>query len=74
MADGKRKITNISEVVGIKNEDIILKTIFEFKQKGLTLNGEVDGEFTLINRVPDVYKKIVSRGIKDIDDIDERLN
>ena len=69
MADGKRKITNISEVVGIKNEDIILKTIFEFKQKGLTLNGEVDGEFTLINRVPDVYKKIVSRGIKDIDDI-----
>ena len=69
MADGKRKITNISEVVGIKNDDIILKTIFEFKQKGLTLNGEVDGEFTLINRVPDVYKKIVSRGIKDIDDI-----
>ena len=30
MADGKRKITNISEVVGIKNDDIILKTIFEF--------------------------------------------
>jgi len=69
MADGKRKITNISEVVGIKNDDIILKTIFEFKQKGLTSNGEVDGEFTLINRVPEVYKKIVSRGIKDIDDI-----
>ena len=69
MADGKRKITNISEVVGIKNDDIILKTIFEFKQKGLTPTGEVDGEFTLINRVPDVYKKIVSRGIKDIDDI-----
>ena len=69
MADGKRKITNISEVVGIKNDDIILKTIFEFKQKGLTPNGEVDGEFTLVNRVPEVYKKIVSRGIKDIDDI-----
>lgn len=69
MADGKRKITNISEVVGIKNDDIILKTIFEFKQKGITVNGEVDGEFTLINRIPEVYKKIVSRGIKDIDDI-----
>lgn len=73
MADGKRKITNISEVIGLKNDDILLKTIFEFKQKGLTPNGEVDGEFTLINRVPEVYKKISSRGIKDIDDIFENL-
>jgi len=73
MADGKRKITNISEVVGIKNDDIILKTIFEFKQKGITVNGEVDGEFTLVNRVPEVYKKITSRGIKDIDDIFSNL-
>ena len=73
MADGKRKITNISEVVGIKNDDIILKTIFEFKQKGLTNKGEVDGEFILENSVPEVYKKIVSRGIKDIDDIFDSL-
>lgn len=69
MADGKRKITNISEVIGIKNDEIVLKSIFKFNQKGLTSNGEVDGEFTLINRIPEVYKKIVSRGIKDIEDI-----
>ncbi len=73
MADGKRKITNISEVVGIKNDDIILKSIFEFNQKGLTPSGEVDGEFTLINRIPEVYKKIKSRGIKELDDIFGKL-
>ena len=69
MADGKRKITNISEVVGIKDGDIVLKTIFEFKLKGLTENKEVDGEFNLIRRKPVVYDKIKSRGINDIDDI-----
>ena len=51
MADGKRKITNISEVIGIEDGDIKLKSIFEFKQHGLTKNMEVDGEFNLIKRI-----------------------
>ena len=69
MADGKRKITNISEVIGIEDGDIKLKSIFEFKQHGLTKNMEVDGEFDLIKRRPLVYDKIVSRGISDLEDI-----
>lgn len=69
MADGKRKITNISEVVGIEDGDIKLKSIFEFKQHGLTKNMEVDGEFDLIKRKPFVYDKIISRGITDLEDI-----
>jgi len=69
MSDGKRKITNISEVVGIENGDIKLKTIFEFKQHGLTKNMEVDGEFSLVKKVPNIYKKIVSSGINDLEDI-----
>ena len=69
MADGKRKITNISEVIGIEDGDIKLKSIFEFKQHGLTKNMEVDGEFNLIKRRPLVYDKIVSRGITDLEDI-----
>ena len=39
MHDGKRKITNISEVVGIENSMIKLNPIFEFIQKGLTDTG-----------------------------------
>ena len=69
MADGKRKITNISEVVGIKDGEIILEPIFEFKQHGLTKNGEVNGEFTLINRKPKVYDIMISKGIDTLDDI-----
>lgn len=69
MSDGKRKITNISEVVGMVNDEIKLEPIFVFKQHGLTDKGEVDGEFTLIKRKPKVYNKIISHGIKDVDDI-----
>lgn len=69
LSDGKRKVTNISEVVGFKDDKIVLKDIFAFNQTGVTSNREVIGEFVLYNRLPDVYKKIVDRGINDIDDI-----
>ena len=69
MTDGKRKVTNISEVIGFDGEDIRLESIFEFRQHGLTDKGEVDGEFVLIKRRPKIYNKILSHGIKDIEDI-----
>ena len=71
MADGKRKITNISEVKTFKDDNIVLSPIFEFKQKGLTPNHEVDGEFLLHKKKPKVVEKIQRRGINDIDDIFE---
>ena len=69
LSDGRRKITSISEVVGFKGDEIELKEIFAFRQKGLTSNGEVDGEFVLYNYVPKAYDIIKSRGIDSIDDI-----
>ena len=67
--DGKRKVTSICEIVGIENETIMLREIFKFTQKGITDKGEVNGEFSLSNTVPNVYLKLKSRGIKSIDDI-----
>jgi len=69
MADGKRKVTNISEIVGIENDSIKVSTIFEFIQKGMTATGEVDGEFVLYKKIPKVLDKLHSRGIVEIDDI-----
>lgn len=71
LSDGRRKITSISEVVGFKDDEIKLKEIFAFRQKGLTSNREVDGEFVLYNYVPKSYDKIVRKGITSIDDIFE---
>ena len=77
LSDGKRKVTSISEVVGIKDDKIVLKDIFAFRQTGVTstndvskeLSREVVGEFVLYKYIPIVYKKIIDRGIDDIDDI-----
>lgn len=71
LSDGKRKVTGISEVSGIKDDKIILKDIFAFNQTGVTPNREVIGEFVLYKYTPEVYKKIVERGIDTINDIFE---
>ena len=69
MADGKRKIVDISEVVGFEGDKIRLKPIFTFTQTGVLDNGEVDGEFKLLKYKPKVYQKIKAAGIDDLEDI-----
>ncbi len=69
LADGKRKITSISEVVGFKDEMIELREVFSFRQNGLTAKGEVIGEFVMARRVPSIYSKIKERGIDSLTDI-----
>lgn len=69
MHDGKRKITNISEVVGFDNDMIKLNPIFEFVQKGLTDKGEENGEYIKTKKEPCVYKVLTSRGITKINNM-----
>lgn len=69
LSDGKRKVTNISEVVGIKEDTLVLKEIFSFKQTGLTAKQEVLGEFLLHKYIPKVYDKLKARGIENLTDI-----
>ncbi len=69
LSDGKRKITSICEVIGMKDGEIKLKEIFAFKQIGLTKSKEVNGSFILYKYIPKVYNKIKSKGIDSIDDI-----
>ena len=73
LADGRRKVTNISEVDGFKDDQIVLKPIFEFREEGLDDNKNVLGDFVLYNYVPKVYDKIKKRGIDDLDDIFKKL-
>ena len=63
LSDGKRKVTSISEVVGIKDDKVKLKEIFAFKESGLSEQGEVRGEFILYKAVPKVYDRMKRKGI-----------
>ena len=70
LSDGRRKITSISEIVGLNDYgEIDLSEIFGFKQTGLTANNEVIGEFEKSNKIPKVYDKIKSRGIDELDEM-----
>ena len=63
LSDGKRKVTSISEVVGLKNDKVCLKEIFSFKENGMSEQGNVRGEFVVYKYMPKVYDRIKRKGI-----------
>ena len=63
MSDGKRKVTSISEIVGMKNDEIELKEIFAFRQNGVADDGSAIGEFMVYKYIPKAYEKIKRKGI-----------
>lgn len=69
LSDGKRKVTNISEITSFDGEEIQLQDIFAFLKHGITENGEVNGEFILYDNIPKVYEIIKNRGIDLLDDM-----
>ena len=69
--DGRRKIVSISELDGFKDDQIVLKDIFVFKQDGISENGNVNGEFVRYDFKPKVLNKLKQKGIVDIDYIFE---
>jgi len=61
-SDGSRKITQISEVAGIKDDSIILQDIFIFQQSGLDERGNVLGTHKITGIVPRCLEKIKACG------------
>lgn len=69
MSDGRRKITSISEVVGLKDRVLQLNEIFGFVQKGIAEDNSVIGDFTMTKKVPKICEKIQRKGITGIKEI-----
>ena len=68
MNDGKRKITAISEIAGINNDEIEIQDIFTYEVLGKFDDGSIDGKFKIKPKTPKVLNKIKSKGI-DIDQL-----
>ncbi len=60
---GSRRITYITEVVGIERDVIQLQDIFVFKQDGYDADGRIRGRFEATGHVPDFYQDLIKRGI-----------
>ena len=64
-SDGSRKITGISETVGLNSDfQLQLKDIFVYKQKGLDSDGKIIGNFHATGYVPSAYDDFMTMGIK----------
>ena len=63
LSDGSRKVTCISEVVGLEGNQITMQDIFEFVQTGVTAQGRVIGRFRPTGAVPTFFGDLAARGI-----------
>ena len=69
MKDGRRKITDISEIVTGKDGSVELVNIFKFTSDKVSDSGIVQGEYILQQYVPVCLEKIKNAGIFDLDDM-----
>lgn len=64
MSDGSRKITSITEVIGMQGEAVTLQEIFRFKEEGFDKNRRIVGQFQAMGMIPTFIEKFEQRGVK----------
>lgn len=52
LADGTRKITHISEVLGLEKGEYVVQDLIHFKQEGMTSEGKLIGHHTGCGKLP----------------------
>ncbi len=63
MADGVRRITHITEVLGMEGEQITLQDIFVFEQTGRAPGGQIQGVYKATGIVPRFLDRIQASGV-----------
>lgn len=62
-SDGSRKVSSITEVVGMQGEAVTLQEIFRFKEEGFDKNRKVIGQFQSMGMIPTFIEKFEQRGV-----------
>jgi pilus assembly protein CpaF len=63
LRDGSRRITHITEVLGMEGDTIVLQDIFKFEQTGVDSNGKIIGEHRATGIMPKCVNKFEEEGI-----------
>jgi pilus assembly protein CpaF len=63
LSDGKRKVLNISEIVGMEGEMITMQDIFVFDRQGMSEDGKVIGRFRATGIRPKFADRLKAYGI-----------
>lgn len=62
LVDGSRKVTKISEIIGLEGEMVTMQDIFVFRQSGFDENGIVKGKHQATGIVPGFLDKVQAHG------------
>ena len=61
---GPRKVTYITEIVGMEGETIVMQDIFKFIQQGIGENGKAFGHFESTGVRPKCIEYLESAGVR----------
>ncbi len=61
---GKRKVTHITEILGMEQDTVIMQDIFRFHQKGIDENGRAYGQFEATGIRPSFMDRLESAGVR----------
>lgn len=61
---GPRKLTHITEVMGMEGDIVVMQDLFRFTQMGLDSNGRAMGQFTSTGVRPGLVSRIEQAGIR----------
>jgi pilus assembly protein CpaF len=61
---GPRKVTSITEVMGMEQDMIVMQEVFKFKQLGIDQNGRSYGQFEATGVRPAFVHRLEAAGIK----------
>jgi pilus assembly protein CpaF len=63
-SDGTRRLTHVTECVGMEGDLITMQDIFVFEKTGITENGRVTGRFRATGIRPKFYDRLKTCGIQ----------
>ena len=63
-ADGSRRITHVTEVMGLEGSQTVMQDIFEFRQTGVSPDGRIQGYLTATGAVPSFFEQLKMRGLE----------
>jgi pilus assembly protein CpaF len=64
LKDGSRKVTAVTEVVGMEGDTVVMTDVFKFEQTGVGQNGKILGELKATGIRPNFGPKLEAAGFK----------
>ncbi len=63
LRDGTRKITSITEIIGMEGTEVTTQDIFKFDARGMNENGKIVGDFIATGIRPNCIEKLQTSGV-----------